>query len=319
MNATTTELTAAIPEAFAGDRLDQALAKLFPDYSRSRLQQWIRAGQIQVNGQSRRPRDRVQGGENVVLRVTPEEETAWRPQAIALDILYEDASLLVVNKPSGLVVHPAAGNPDGTLVNALLHHAPELAQLPRAGIVHRLDKETTGLVVVARNLSAHKALVEQLQGRTIKREYEAVVVGVMPSGGTVDQPIARHPVDRKRMTVWPDGKPAVTHYRVKQRFCAHTHLQLQLETGRTHQIRVHMTHIRYPIVGDPVYGGRLRIPRSASDALVQVLRNFRRQALHARRLELAHPASGEWMQWQAPTPDDLASLLQVLRDDSGAE
>jgi 23S rRNA pseudouridine1911/1915/1917 synthase len=314
----TVELEAEIPLEMAGQRLDQALAALFPDYSRSRLQGWIRAGQVKVDGRVLRPRDKVDGGEQVRLAATLEDESRDAPEAIALDLLYEDEDILVLNKPAGLVVHPGAGNPAGTLVNALLHHRPELRVLPRAGIVHRLDKDTSGVMVVAGTPTAHASLVRQLEERSVKREYEAVCVGVMTGGGTVDAPIARHPVDRVRMAVREGGREAVTHYRVVERFRGHTHVRCRLETGRTHQIRVHMAHIRYPLVGDPVYGGRLVMPPGASPALSEALRGFRRQALHAARLELVHPGQGETVHFEAPVPQDLASLLAVLRADAKA-
>lgn len=300
----------------AGMRLDQALAELFSSYSRARLQQWVRNGLVTVDDRQLRAKDKVLGGERVDVMATLEDEVSSQPQRIPLEILYEDETLLVINKPAGLVVHPAAGNPDGTMLNALLHHAPELVSVPRAGIVHRLDKETSGLLVVARTLKAQTHLVQQLQERAFEREYEAVAVGVMLSGGSVDAPIGRHPVDRKRMAVTQRGRPAMTHYRVAERFRAHTHVRVQLETGRTHQIRVHMAHIRYPLFGDPVYGGRLRIPPQSSEQFIEALRNFRRQALHAVRLGLTHPESGEVMQWQAPLPADMEYLLHVLREDN---
>lgn len=309
-------LTALIPAELAGLRLDQALAELFPGYSRSRLQQWIRGGQVWVDALQPRPRYRVLGGEQVRIDMTPDaSDSAAAAQDIPLTIVYEDAALLVVNKPAGLVVHPAAGNRDGTLLNALLHYAPELADVPRAGLVHRIDKDTTGLLVVARTLVAHKLLVEQLQARLFEREYEAVVAGVMTGGSTVEGAMARHPRDRVRMAVTATGKPAITHYRVLQRFRAHTHVQVKLETGRTHQIRVHMAHIHHPVIGDPVYGGRARIPAGCSPALAEALRHFKRQALHAAHLGLEHPSSGEHMAWEAPLPADMQALLTVLRDD----
>ena len=313
-----TPIFATVPDELAGRRLDQALTQLFPDYSRSRLQQWIRAGRVLVDDRQWRPRDPVAGGESVCLTpvLTP-DETA-RPEAIPLDIVYADEALLVVNKPAGLVVHPAAGNRAGTLLNALLHYAPELAAIPRAGIVHRLDKDTTGLMVVARSLAAHKQLVDSLQARLIEREYQTVVHGVMTAGGHVDAPVARHPVHRKRMAVRENGREAVTHYRLIHRYRAHTHLQVSLETGRTHQIRVHMAHIRHPVVGDPVYGGRPRIPPQASEACISVLRGFTRQALHAWRLALQHPLTGEPMEWHAPLPADFEVLLAALADDQAA-
>lgn len=308
-------LSARIGDELAGKRLDQALALLFPDYSRSRLQQWVKEGRVTVDGAPCRPRDKVLGGEQVSLEAHLEEQVECRPQPIELSIVYEDEALIVIDKPAGLVVHPAAGNPDGTLQNALLHHDPGLIQLPRAGIIHRLDKETTGLLVIARSPVAHKRLVEQLQARAFDREYRAVVSGVMTAGGSVDEPIGRHPTQRTRMAVNYSGKEAVTHYRVLERFRAHTSLRVKLETGRTHQIRVHMAHIRHPLVGDPVYAGRLRQPAGASEALREQLRGFRRQALHARRLGLSHPLSEEWMEWESPLPEDMQILLQVLRED----
>ena len=310
-------LQAQVPEEYAGRRLDQVLAELFSDFSRSRLQQWVKDGCVQVDGKSMRPRDKVFGGEEIVLQVRLEVETAYEPEPIPLDVVYEDEAILVINKPAGLVVHPAVGNWQGTLLNALLHHAPQLASVPRAGIVHRLDKETTGLLVVAKTLEAQTSLVEQLQARSFTREYDAVVVGVLTGGGTVNVPMGRHPVDRKRMAVVRSGgKAAVTHYRLEERFRAHTHIKVRLETGRTHQIRVHMAHLRYPLVGDPVYGGRLRLPPASSELLQQTLRRFHRQALHASRLGLQHPQSGEYMEWQAALPEDMQELLAVLREDA---
>ncbi|HXH04577.1 MAG TPA: 23S rRNA pseudouridine(1911/1915/1917) synthase RluD [Candidatus Competibacteraceae bacterium] len=304
-----------IPESAAGQRLDQALAGLLTDHSRARLQEWLKSGRLTVDGRVLRPRDRVLGGEHVLGEVELQTETAAQPQDLPLDVRYEDADLIVLAKPAGMVVHPAAGNPDGTLVNALLHRYPELANLPRAGVVHRLDKDTSGLLVVARSPRAHTALVEQLQNRAMGREYLAVACGVMSAGGTVDQPIGRHGVDRQRMSVTPMGKSAVTHYRVLERFRAHTYLRVRLETGRTHQIRVHLAHIRYPLLGDPVYGGRLRLPPGMKPEHAAVLRAFRRQALHAARLTLQHPASGATLSWAAELPADMAELLQVLRQD----
>jgi len=306
-------LTGQIPETAAGRRLDQVLAELFPGFSRSRLQQWIKAGKVLLNQQPVIARYRVAGGEQVEIRAQLQRQTEVRPQDIPLDIRFQDQHLLVLNKPAGLVVHPAAGNPDGTLQNALLHHDPELASLPRAGIVHRLDKDTSGLMVVARSLGAHKSLVEQLQARSVKREYLALVQSVLAAGGTVDAPIGRHPRDRLRMAVVESGKPAVTHYRVLERFAAHTLVQARLETGRTHQIRVHMAHIRCPLVGDPLYGGRPRLPRGASADLREAISAFRRQALHAQRLQLIHPATGEAVGWEAEIPKDYRQLLAVLR------
>ncbi|MFO1420147.1 MAG: 23S rRNA pseudouridine(1911/1915/1917) synthase RluD [Candidatus Competibacteraceae bacterium] len=312
----TERIDCQIPRACSGMRLDQALAELLPAYSRNRLQQWLKAGQLRVDGQIRRPRDPVAGGEIVSGEWVLEVETAAVAQDIPLTIRHEDADLLVIDKPAGLVAHPAAGNRDGTLVNALLHHAPELAALPRAGLVHRLDKDTTGLLVVARRLRVHAALVEQLQARTIERDYLAVVNGVPVAGGTVDAPVGRHPVDRQRMAVTPGGKPAVTHYRVLSRFRAHALLRIKLETGRTHQIRVHMAHIRFPLLGDPVYGGRPRVPPGASPRCIETIQQFRRQALHAERLALTHPATGERLEWRAELPSDLVELLAVLSENA---
>jgi 23S rRNA pseudouridine1911/1915/1917 synthase len=299
----------------SGKRLDQVLARLFPDYSRSRLQHWIRQGRVQVEGELRKPKEKVWAGENISLRAVPEKVDSCEAEAIPLDLLHEDEHLLVVNKPAGMVVHPAAGNWSGTLQNALLHHDPGLASLPRAGIVHRLDKDTTGLLVVARSLQAHKRLVELLQAREIKREYLAVVNGLPAAGGTVDAPIGRHPVNRVRMAVVAGGRPARTHYRVNRRFRNHSLLDVQLESGRTHQIRVHMAYIHYPLLGDPVYGGRLKLPAGAGEETIRLLRGFGRQALHARRLGLAHPSTGEAMSWQSPLPEDLGELLEGLQQD----
>ncbi len=311
-----------MPASAAGQRLDKALAELLPQYSRARLQHWIEAGAIRVDGAQPRPRDKLRGGESITLALEAETRVEAAPQAIPLQVVHEDAALLVINKPPGLVVHPGAGNPAGTLLNALLHHAPELARLPRAGIVHRLDKDTSGLMVVARTLAAHTALVEALQARNVEREYEAVVNGVMTAGGRIDAAIGRHPQDRKRMAVrgseGSGARSAVTHYRVLERFRAHTHVRVQLETGRTHQIRVHLQHIRFPIVGDPVYGRRLALPRQATPELSAALRGLARQALHARRLALTHPATGAACDWEAPAPVDMQALLAALRADAKA-
>jgi 23S rRNA pseudouridine1911/1915/1917 synthase len=305
-----------VPDDLGGDRLDQVAAQLFPDYSRSRLQAWIKKGELQVDGQQRRPRDKVPPGAVLRINAELEREVGWQPQDIDLDIIYEDASILVLNKPAGLVVHPAAGHPDGTLVNALLAHAPELAQIPRAGIVHRLDMDTSGIMVVARTLAAHNHLVDQLQNRTVKREYCAVCIGAMTGGGTIDEPMGRHPKQRKKMAVLAaGGKPAITHYRIARRFGHHTRITVNLETGRTHQIRVHMAHRHYPLIGDPVYGGRPRIPRGASDVLIDALRGFRRQALHAQALGLLHPETGEQMQFECPLPEDILRLIAVLEQE----
>lgn len=308
-------LSAQVAAESGGQRLDQVAAQLFPDFSRSRLQGWIKDGSLTLDGKTVRTRDTVYGGELLELDAERETQGDWQPEAIELDIVYEDHALLVINKPAGLVVHPAAGHQGGTLLNALLHHAPDLAKVPRAGIVHRLDKDTTGLMVVAKTLESQNDLVNQLQSRTVTREYECVVVGVMTAGGKVDQPIARHGANRQKMAVVAGGKDAVSHYRVISRFRAHTHVKVKLETGRTHQIRVHMSHINFPLVGDQTYGGRLRIPPGASQALIKMLREFPRQALHARRLELQHPDDGRTMRWERPLPEDMQQLLAMLRDD----
>ncbi len=305
-----------VPDSLAGKRLDQALAELFPDYSRTRLKEWILAGLIHLDGKPARPRSRVLGGERVDLHLRPEPLTEPLAQALPLAVAYEDTQLIVIDKPAGFVVHPGAGNPDGTLQNALLHHDPDLGAVPRAGIVHRLDKDTSGLMVVARTLEAHTALVRQLQARTVSRVYEAICVGVLTGGGTIAAPIGRHPRDRLRMAVRDGGRPAVTHYRVIQRFRAHTRVRVVLETGRTHQIRVHLAHHGYPLVGDPLYGGRLRIPAGAGEALAQALRGFGRQALHAVGLELEHPARGERMSWRSELPEDMRLLLRALEADA---
>ena len=297
-------------------RLDHLLAQLLPEFSRSQLQQWIKNDCVVVGDKHLRPKDRVAGGETIVIAVPEAPEPDWVAQTIPLDIVYEDEHILVLNKPAGMVVHPGAGNPDRTLLNALLSHAPALRALPRAGIVHRLDKDTSGLMVIAKSERARLNLIEQLSTRELHREYATVVNGVMISGGTVDAPIGRHPKDRKRMAVVERGKPAVSHYRIIERFRAHTLVSVRLETGRTHQIRVHMAHIQFPVVGDPVYGGRLRIPPDSPESMIQVLRNFRRQALHARKLGLIHPVSGESMQWECALPDDMNRLIDILRKDA---
>jgi 23S rRNA pseudouridine1911/1915/1917 synthase len=299
----------------SGKRLDQAMSELFSDYSRSRLQKWIKAGRVTLNHKQLRARDKVTAGDTIRLWIEDEQLVEAVSQPIDLDIRYEDEYLLIINKPAGLVVHPAAGNPDGTMLNGLLYHDPSLQELPRAGIVHRLDKETSGLLVVARTLKAHKRLVELLQAREIHREYRTIVNGVMISGGSVDEPIGRHPLQRKRMAVVHTGKPSRTDYRVLQRFRAHSHLKIKLHSGRTHQIRVHMAHINYPLVGDPLYGGRLKIPAGACEELKNALRSFRRQALHAFKLGFEHPEDGEWMEWECAIPDDMQQLLTELQDD----
>jgi 23S rRNA pseudouridine1911/1915/1917 synthase len=318
MATSTVELTLKIPEASAGQRLDQALASLLPDYSRSRLKGWIESGEIQVDGSIRRARDRVLGGEAVVVRAELAVATEAAAQVMPLELTYEDRDLFVVDKPAGLVVHPGAGNPDWTLQNALLALDPALAALPRAGIVHRLDKDTSGLLIVARSLPAHTALVRMLEAREIHRGYEAVVRGVLTAGGTIAAPIGRHPVDRVRMAVRDGGREAVTHYRVIRRFRAHTYVRVELETGRTHQIRVHLSHAGFPLVGDRVYGGRLGFPKGATEDLRRALREFPRQALHATRLSFAHPSSGRALEFDSPLPGDIRGLLEALARDAVA-
>jgi 23S rRNA pseudouridine1911/1915/1917 synthase len=310
-------LTATVPLELAGQRFDQAAAELFPDYSRARLQGWIKSGDLTLDGAIAKARDKLRAGSRLQLRARLEPANSdWQPQAIDLTVVFEDDDILVIDKPAGLVVHPAAGHADGTLLNALLHHSPALAVVPRAGIVHRLDKDTTGLMVVAKTVQAQAHLVAQLQARSVHREYDAIVCGVMVSGGTVDAPLGRHPRDRQRQAVLQHGgKEAVTHYRIRQRFRTHTHIACLLETGRTHQIRVHMAHIHFPLVGDPVYGGRFRMPAGAAPELIEALRTFPRQALHARRLELIHPARDELLSWEVALPDDMRNLLELLQSD----
>jgi 23S rRNA pseudouridine1911/1915/1917 synthase len=314
---TTIRHEAEVPLAAAGRRFDQAVAEMFPDYSRSRLTGWIKSGAVTLDGAQAAPRQLLRGGEQVRLQVELDTEVTSAPEDIALDIVHEDEHLLVLNKPSGLVVHPGAGNPAGTLLNALLHHDPKLAELPRAGIVHRLDKDTSGLMVVAKTLPTYTALVDLLSRHEVERQYEAVVLGTMVAGGTVDEPIGRSMGDRLRQAVRDeeDGKRAVTHYRLRERFRAHSLLQCQLETGRTHQIRVHLTHIGHPLIGDPLYGGGLKLPRGASAGLIATLRGFRRQALHAEKLSFVHPATGEALSFSAERPADQLALIEALRAD----
>ncbi len=303
---------AVVAAGQAGQRFDQAAAELFAEFSRAQLQGWIKAGWLTLDGAVARPRDTVRAGSVLDLSAELVARENWQAQAIKLDIVHEDEALLVINKAAGLVVHPGAGSPDGTLLNALLHHDPSLAAIPRAGIVHRLDKDTTGLLVVARTLQAHADLIAQLQARTVKREYEAVVCGVLTGGGKVEAPIGRHPRDRIKMAVVAGGKPAITHFRVLQRFETYTHVRCMLETGRTHQIRVHMAHIGHPLLGDSLYGARLRLPKQADDELKETLQQFSRQALHAAQLGLVHPVTQEYLQWQVPLPEDMQRVLVAL-------
>jgi 23S rRNA pseudouridine1911/1915/1917 synthase len=318
INKLAIQLNAEVPYDLGGQRLDQVAAQLFAEHSRSRLSAWIKEGLLTVDGAVLRPRDIVHGGALLELNAEQEAQGEWIAQDIELDIVYEDEHLLVINKPAGLVVHPAAGHADGTLLNALLHHVPDIVNVPRAGIVHRLDKDTTGLMVVAKTIQAQTQLVDQLQKRTVSRIYECIVIGVITAGGKIDAPIGRSSSQRQRMAVTDGGKQAISHYRVLERFRSHTHTRVKLETGRTHQIRVHMSHVGYPLVGDPVYGGRFRIPPAASQTLVQSLKEFPRQALHARFLELDHPVTGQRMKWESPLPDDLVWLLTLLRQDREA-
>ncbi len=307
-NASTLYLT--LPNEYAGLRLDQALVKLFPDYSRSRLQTWIIEGQVTLNAAPTTPKQKVWGGEDLVVipHLHPAEQP-YQAQNIALDIIYEDDTLLVINKPVGLVVHPGSGNWAGTLLNALLFHAPQLGDVPRAGIVHRLDKDTSGLLVVAKTLIAQTHLVRQLQARSVKREYLALVHGEMQGSGSVDAPIGRHPTQRVKMAVVPDGKPAITHYQIATRYPSCTLLRCRLETGRTHQIRVHLSHLGYPLVGDRVY---LKGAQKCVPELRAILSNFPRQALHATRLALVHPDTETRMEWQIDMPHDMQDLLRQI-------
>lgn len=312
----TLTLTSTIPAELLGSRLDQALAKLFPDYSRSRIKEWITQELVKVNGETCTvPRLKMLGGETIEILAEVEEEERFEAENLPLNIVYEDEHILVINKPMNFVVHPGAGNRNGTILNALLYHYPEIAEVPRAGIVHRLDKDTTGLMVVAKTIPAQTKLVRSLQKRQITREYEAVAFGIMTQGGKVDEPMARHPTKRTQMAVHPMGKPAVTHYRIMENFRNYTRLRLRLETGRTHQIRVHMAHLAHPLLGDQTYGGRPRPPKNASPEFAEILRNFKRQALHAVMLRLHHPITEELMEWHAPLPEDFVELISALKAD----
>ena len=312
-----------VPDEMSGKRIDQVLAHYLSDYSRSRLQQWLKTGYVSMDGALPKTKEKVKGGEEVEVRLSqaldeskPKEN--WLAQPMQLNIIYEDDALIIVNKPIGLVVHPGAGNLDGTMVNALVHHEPELANIPRAGVIHRIDKDTSGILVVAKTLAAHNALTQLLQAREFTREYQAVVMGVMTGGGKIDAPIGRHPTHRTKMaalTHSKTAKEAITHYRIGKRYRSHTLVNVKLETGRTHQIRVHMAHIGHPIIGDAVYGGRLRIPRHSTDEFLAGLRAFRRQALHARLLGFVHPLTDEYMEWEAEMPEDMQTLIKLLEDD----
>ena len=312
------KMTVQVPEALHGARLDAAAASLFPAFSRSRLADWIKSGRLQRNHGAAKPRDKVAVADHITLTPEYDDRVEWAPEALPLDLLYEDDHVIVLNKPAGLVVHPAAGHHSGTLVNRLLAHAPEMASLPRGGIVHRLDKDTSGVMLAAKSTLAHKSLVAQLAERTVSRHYSAVCRGTFSGGGTIDGPIGRHPTSRIKMAVVPDGKPAVTHYRIAERFGAHTHLDVSLESGRTHQIRVHLAWRKHPLIGDPVYGGRAMRPAGASDRLLSALQEFPRQALHARELAFLHPESDESLQFSAPIPEDLAELLGCLAEEDPA-
>lgn len=313
----TIQLEASTEAAHFGLRLDQVLADLFPGYSRSKLKTWIQEGNVSVNGEVITvPRHKMQMDELVTVQAEMDVQVTSEAQDIALNIVYEDEHILVINKPADLVVHPGAGNPSGTVLNALLNHCPDIDKVPRAGIVHRLDKDTTGLMVVAKTIPAQTHLVDQLQRREMSREYEAIALGTMVAGGIVDAPIGRHATKRTHMAVREMGKPAVTHFRVIEKFRAYTHLRLKLETGRTHQIRVHMAHIKHPLLGDQVYGGRPRLPKGASEEFIAALRGFQRQALHAAQLSLFHPETEEWMTWKAPLPQDMQDLLEAVKKDT---
>jgi len=307
-------LTIIIPERMTGDRLDVALSEMLPDYSRSKITAWIKSGDALINNKAFKPKDKVNGSQIVILSLNKKQNNDWSAENIPLNIVFEDEDIIIINKPFGLVTHPGVGNWNGTLANALLYYDPKLSKLDRAGIVHRLDKNTSGLMVIARNEKSQKYLVEQLQSHSVVREYSAIVYGHMISGGSVNDPIGRDPKDRIKQTVSSNGKDATTHYRVIDRFKSHTHVKAILETGRTHQIRVHLSHIGYPLLGDPMYGGRVRFPKKASEILKESLLGFKRQALHSKKLTLNHPSTGELMSWKAPLPDDMLKLLNILNE-----
>jgi len=305
-------LTIIIPERMTGDRLDVALSEMLPDYSRSKITAWIKSGDALINNKAFKPKDKANGSQVVILSLNKKQNNDWSAENINLNVVFEDEDIIIINKPFGLVTHPGAGNWNGTLANALLYYDPELSKLDRAGIVHRLDKNTSGLMVIARNEKSQKYLVEQLQSHSVVREYSAIVYGHMISGGSVNDSIGRDPKDRIKQAVSINGKDATTHYRVIDRFKSHTHVKAILETGRTHQIRVHLSHIGYPLLGDPMYGGRVRFPKKASEILKESLLGFKRQALHSKKLTLNHPSTGELMSWKAPLPDDMLELLNIL-------
>jgi len=307
-------LTIIIPERMTGDRLDVALSEMLPDYSRSKITSWIKSGDALINNKAFKPKDKVNGSQMVSLSLNKKQNNDWSAENIAINIIFEDEDIIIINKPFGLVTHPGAGNWNGTLANALLYYDPKLSKLDRAGIVHRLDKNTSGLMVIARNEKSQKYLVEQLQSHSVVREYSAIVYGHMISGGSINDPIGRDPKDRIKQAVSSNGKDATTHYRVIDRFKSHTHVKVILETGRTHQIRVHLSHIGYPLLGDPMYGGRVRFPKKASEILKESLLGFKRQALHSKKLTLNHPSTGKLMSWKAPLPDDMVELLDILNE-----
>ena len=306
-------LNIIIPERMIGERLDSALSEMLPDYSRSKISVWIKAGDALINEKTFKPKDKANGTEIVYLTLKHKQTQDWAAEKIPLNVVYEDEDIIVINKQFGIVTHPGAGNWTGTLANALLFYDPSLSKLDRAGIVHRLDKNTSGLMVVARNEKSQKYLVEQLQNHSVDREYSAIVYGHMIAGGTIDEPIGRDPKDRVKQAISMNGKDATTHYRAIDRFKSHTHVKAILETGRTHQIRVHLSHVGHSLIGDPMYGGRVRFPKKASEELKDALVNFTRQALHSKKLTLTHPISGELMSWKAPLPDDMIRLLEVLK------
>ena len=306
-------LNIIIPHRMSGNRLDSSISKMLPDYSRSKISTWIKSGDALINQKTFKPKDKVIGNEVVCIALNQKQNSNWIAEKIPLNIVYEDEDIIVLNKQFGLVTHPGAGNSTGTLANALLYYDSSLSILDRVGIVHRLDKNTSGLMVVARNEKSQKYLIEQLQNHSIEREYSAIVYGHMIAGGVVDEPIGRDPKDRVKQAVSMSGKAAVTHFRVIDRFKSHTHVKAILETGRTHQIRVHLSHVGHSLVGDPVYGGRVRFPKKADEKLKEALINFTRQALHSKKLTLMHPVSGEQMSWKAPLPDDMQRLLDVLK------
>lgn len=305
-----------VPDELFGLRIDKAVTHLCEDYSRSTIQSWIKTGQVLLDDEVPKQKDKVLGGELLEVSIPNIRKGEWEAQDMPIDVVHEDDDMLVINKHAGWVVHPGAGNPDGTLLNALLFHFPENRALARAGIVHRLDKDTSGLMVVAKTEHARLGLIDQLVDHSLHREYLALVNGRIISGSTVEEPIARDKHDRRKMAVNMMGKEAVTHYRVDDRFRNHTLLRVQLETGRTHQIRVHLTHIGFSLAGDPVYGRRLAIPGDCSASLETQLRSFKRQALHATRIEYVHPTSGEHQSWERPMPDDMQRLVDACGDDN---